>query len=313
MRKLAILILVFSLTFLVSREGALAATWEVPGDFSNIQDAIDSPLVIIGDTIRVSPGEHFGALVDKSVTIKGEGGATINDGPVHPAGLTMGFRLLAGSGGTTISHLNFKVDLAIMNGAAVHDVTVTQCTFENTIQAVSNWCGSRWEISHNNINDLRTRDGGGIGILVADYTGGTVEENIISHNKIMGTLHVYSEDGGGYNGSGIVLYADFRWGGAGATEIKKNRVVKNKVGLVSDTPSLVDVAAFELTDTRDDISADPFPVLFDNAIGFNDWRGTDMQVALTPVELEDENDISRNLGDNRGHGSHPSAFGPGGN
>jgi len=309
MRKLAILILVLSLTFLVSGEGALAATWEVPGDFPNIQEAIDFSSVMNGDTIRVSPGEHFGAFVDKSVTIKGESGATINDGPLHPAGLTMGFRLLAGSDGTTISHLNFKVDLAIMHGGAVHDVTVTQCTFENTIQAVSNWCGSGWEISHNNINDLRTWNGGGIGILVADYLGGTVEDNVVSHNKIMGTLHVDLDDCGGYNGSGIVLYADFRWDRYGAFEIKGNRVVKNKVGLVSDTPEDVDVVAFELTDTRDD----PNPVvLFDNVIGFNDWRGTVLQVVLTPG-LEDWNDISRNLGDNRGHGLHPNVFGPGGN
>ena len=160
----------------------------------------------------VSPGEHAGALVSKAVEIKGEGGAIINTGPTHPAGLSQGFRLDTGSDGATISHLTFTVDLAIMNGAAVSDVTVTQCSFENTIQAVSNWRGSGWEISHNQITDLRTRNGGGIGILVADYSGGFVEDNVVSHNKIMGVLHVDPGDGGGYDGSGIVLYADFRWG-----------------------------------------------------------------------------------------------------
>lgn len=310
MRKLTILTIVCLFTSLILAAGASAATWEVPGDFFNIQDAIDSPLVINGDTIRVSPGEHAGALVDKAVALKGEGGATINDGPMHPAGLTQGFRLLAGSDGTTISHLNFKVDLAIMNGAAVNDVTVTQCTFENTIQAVSNWRGSRWEISHNNINDLRTRSGGGIGILVADFSEGTVEDNIVSHNKIMGVLHVDPDDCGGYNGSGIVLYADFRWTRLGALAIKENRVVKNKVGLASDTPTVVDVVAIELTDTRDDTA---MCVIFDNAIGFNDLRGTVLQIALTPENLDEFNKISRNLGDNRGHGAHPSVFGPGGN
>jgi hypothetical protein len=81
---------------------------------------------------------------------------------------------------------------------------------------------------------------------------------------------------------------------------------------VSDTPDVVDVAAFELTDSRDDPDADPYPVIFDNAIGFNDFRGTALQIALTPAELEDWNYISRNLGNNRGHGEHPSLFGPGG-
>ena len=120
-------------------------------------------------------------------------------------------------------------------------------------------------------------------------------------------LYVAADDGGGYNGSGIVLYADFRWGMAGATAIKNNYVTNNQVSLVSDTPTVVDVAAFELTDTRETY---PFPVLFDNAIGFNDFRGTALQIALTPEELADYNEISRNLGDNRGHGLHPSVFKP---
>jgi hypothetical protein len=231
---------------------------------------------------------------------------------MHPAGLSYGFRLLEGSDGSTISHLQFEVDLAIMNGAAVDDVTVDHCTFRNTIQAVSNWRGSGWQISHNVIEDLRTRSGGGIGILVADYLGGVVQDNVVSHNKVTGTLHVYENDCGGYNASGIVIYADFRWGGAGAEEISDNRVVKNKVSLVSDAPEVVDVVAFELTDTRDDVSADPYPVIFDNAIGFNDWRGTALQMVFTPEGIEDANKISRNLGNNRGHGLHPSAFGPGG-
>jgi len=286
--------------------------WHVPDDFATIQDAIDSMLVADGDTIFVGPGNHAGALIDRAVEIKGEDGAVIDSGPMHPAGLSQGFRLLAGSDGTVISHLRFEVDLAIMNGAAIDDVTVAHCTFANTIQGISNWSGSGWTISYNTITDLRTRNGGGIGILVADYSGGVVTDNVVSHNKISGVLHVAAGDGGGYNGSGIVLYADFRWGLAGAAEISNNRVIKNKVSLVSDNPDVVDVAAFELTDTRDDPGADPFPVIYGNAIGFNDFRGTALQISLTPKELEDYNDISRNLGDNRGHGLPPSLFGPGG-
>jgi hypothetical protein len=290
----------------------MAVTWSVPGDFATIEDAISG--ASSGDKILVGAGNHAGCFVTKAVEIKGEDGAVINSGPMHPAGLSMGFRMMAGSDGATISHLRFEVDLAIMNGAGVDDVTIDHCTFANVIQAVSNWRGNRWQISHNVITDLRTRNGGGIGILVADYSGGVVEDNVVSHNKITGTLHVDPNDGGGYNGSGIVLYADFRWGYLGAEAIAYNRIVKNKVGLVSDTPAVVDVAAFELTDTRDDVNADPYPVVFDNAIGFNDFRGTALQIVLTPAGLDDPvNKISRNLGDNRGHGLHPSAFGPGGN
>ena len=287
-----------------------ATVWTVPGDFATIQEAIDDAAVEDGHVIRVGPGEHAGALVDKSVVIKGEGGTIINAGPAHGSGLVQGFRLLAGSDGAVFSHLTFTTDLSIMNGGAVNDVEVIHCTFLNAIQAVSNWRGNGWEISHNTIEDLRTRSGGGIGILVADYSGGTVKDNVVSHNKISGTLHVWQNDCGEYNGSGIVLYADFRWGGAGAAEIRNNRVVQNKIGMVSDTPEVVDIAAFELTDTRDDINIDR--VVFDNAIGFNDFRGTELQIVLTPDNLDEYNDISRNLGDNRGHGLHPSVFGPSG-
>ncbi len=286
--------------------------WHVPGDFATIQDAIDSPSVLDGDTIFVAPGNHAGALVTKRVEIRGQDGAVIDNGPLHPAGLSQGFRLLVGSDGATISHLQFEVDLAIMNGAAVNDVTVSHCTFVNTLQGISNWGGSGWTISHNTITDLRTRNGGGIGILVADRNGGTVSNNVISHNKIAGTLHVDPNDGGGYSGTGIVLYADFRWGMPGAVEISHNRVVQNKVSLTSDTPEVVDVVGIELTDTRDDDELDP--VVFDNAVGFNDLRGTVNAIALTPESLADINTISRNLGtdENRGHGQHPSLFGPGG-
>jgi hypothetical protein len=314
MKKLMLVLVILALLVVPSTTmaGKPGNVWDVPGDFATIQEAIDSTDVADGDTIRVGPGNFYGALVTKSVTIKGKGHAVIDDGPVHGSGLIQGFRLEAGSDGATLSHLTFETDLAIMNGDGVNDVTVTQCRFNDAIQAVSNWRGSGWEISHNTITDLRTRCGGGIGILVADFLGGIVKDNVVSHNKIAGTLHVSDGDCGNYNGSGIVLYADFRWKRLGADEITNNRVVKNKVSMVSDTPTVVDVVAFELTDTRDDTDADPFPVVFDNAIGFNDFRGTVKQIELTPTDLEDYNDISRNLGDNRGHGLHPSLFGPGG-
>lgn len=185
----------------------------MPGDFATIQDAIDDDDVQDGDKILVGPGEHAGALVTKAVEIKGEDGAVINDGPEHGSGLIQGFRLFSGSDGAKISHLRFETDLVIMNAEAVNDVTVEHCRFTNAIQAISNWRGSGWVIIHNEITDLRTRNGGGIGILVADYSGGVVSDNVVSHNTITGTLHVKPGDGGGYSGTGIVLYADFRWGG----------------------------------------------------------------------------------------------------
>ena len=231
---------------------AAAAEWKVPGHFATIQEAIDSPTVKAGDTIVVRPGAHAGALLTKSVEIRGQGRAVINDGPVHPSGKTQGFRLLAGSDGATISNLTFEVGLGIINGAAVNNVTVVQNRFLNAYQAVSNWGGSGWDISHNDIVDLETSCGGGIGILIGDWqaTSSGVLDNLVAHNKISGVLHVAPGDCGGYSGAGILIYADFRGGAPGAVALAYNRVIKNKVGVVSDDPGLVDINAFEMTDTR---------------------------------------------------------------
>jgi hypothetical protein len=127
------------------KSSASAAKYSVPGDLTTIQDAIDDANVVNGDVIMVGPGIFTGALVDKSVEIKGVGGAIINDGLAHPHPSidNQGFRLRAGSDGATISHFYFQdVDLAIMNGASVDDVTVTQNTFLSSVQGVSNWGGS---------------------------------------------------------------------------------------------------------------------------------------------------------------------------
>jgi len=286
--------------------------WHVPDDFATIQDAIDDSAVEDGDTILVGPGTHAGALVSKSVEIKGIGGAVIGSGPVHGSGLSQGFRLMTGGDGASISHLIFTTDLSIMNGDAVDDVTVTQNTFLNSVQAVSNWRGNSWQISHNKIEDLHTSCGGGIGILIGDYSGGTVMDNVVSHNSISGKITFPTGDCGGYSGTGIVLYADFRWSALGAAEISYNRVVKNSISVVLDDQGAdnpVGAIAFEMTDTRDDLNN----VIVNNSIGFNDFRGSTTQIALTPSDLDEVNSISRNFGNNRGHGLHPSIFGPGGN
>jgi hypothetical protein len=322
MRKLLISTILFSFVLLISAAGAYASAgkWKVPGDFDTIQNAIDSEDVLDGDTIFVGPGNHTGAFVTKAVQIKGQGGAVINDGPLlspyQPCEtiiLNTGF-FFTGDGagsGATISHLSFENVAFPVFSRGADDVTVTQNTMLNPIQGVTNWSGDRWEISHNKIIGLRTANGGGIGILIGDGSGGEVVDNVSSHNTISGILSVAACDNGGYCGTGIVLYADWRYGRSGAAAISYNRVVKNTISLVSDNEAVVDVVAIELSEAE---NPDPDgPVICGNSIGFNDLRGTEWQIAFTPETLEDCNDISRNIGDNRGHGLHPSVFGPGGN
>lgn len=269
--------------------------------YATITDALAA--AFDGDTILVGAGSHAGAELDKSVEIKGLPGAFIDSGPMHPVGLSYGFRLLTGSDGAVISHLTFSTDLAIMNGDAVNDVEIAHNTFLNSLQAVSNWGGDGWYIHHNEIIDLRTWNGGGIGILIADYTGNEANNNIVSNNKIYGTLHVDPADSGGYAGSGIVLYSDHRWGRLGGV-ISGNLIQRNSISLVSDTPLVVDVYAFELTQTS--LVLIPGTEIFDNIIKFNDFRGTTNQLQISPAELEDYNIFNKNLGDSRGHGDHPN-------
>lgn len=301
---------------------AVADDWTVPGDFPTIQDAVDSSSVADGDRILVGPGYFAGATVTKAVEIRGVGGAVINSGPqLGSYPFYIGFWFPGGGvgSGATICRFRFEdLEFPVFSRGADY-VTVTHCCLEDPIQGISNWGGTGWQVSHNNICDLRTSSGGGIGIIIADRyaTAGGVCHNTVSHNKISGTLHVHPNDCGGYNGSGIVLYADFRWGFPGAEEISNNRIVKNRIKLTSDTPSVVDVVAIELTENYYP-NPDPDPednVLFDNAVGFNDLRGTVLTIICTPETLWDENNISRNLGydKSRGKGLHPKLFGPGGN
>jgi len=92
--------------------------------------------------------------------------------------------------------------------------------------------------------------------------GGVVTDNLVSHNQISGTLHVSPTDCGGYSGTGIVVYADYRFGRSGASQISYNRIVKNSVSLVSDTPAVVDVIGIELTE-----AGDPDPSLRQAVVG----------------------------------------------
>lgn len=304
-----------------------AVTWNVPGDFVDIQAAIDSPDVLDGHTILVGPGNHYGATVTKAVEIKGEGGAVINSGPVYANKYMTGFLFRDGAGdGATISHLSFKtVDLSIYS-RDTDDVTVDHCTFTSPMQGITNWNGNGWNISHNVINGLRTISGGGIGIFVGTRLpeGSTANNNLIAHNKITGQVVVPQDEidrynerppypDAGFSVPGICLMSDRRKEPAGT--ISGNRILKNKIALSSNNPRNHWPCGIGLSDLGLKYLDPPVPDLLNNKVGFNDVRGMlgieGTPIALVPDELDDSNKISRNLGDdanNRGHGLHPRVF-----
>ncbi len=279
--------------------------WHVPNDFPTIQEAIDSTKVQDGDTIVVEPGAYAGAEVTKAVTIFGRGGAVINSGPLPWPGVRpfmAGFLFPGGDddgSGATITHFQFEdVEFPVFSRGA-SNVTITHCTMTGSIQGISNWHGDGWRISYNTFNGLATACGGGIGIFIGCCYGGTASNNMVTHNSITGQIAVPGDDCGGYNGSGICLMSDRRWGAAGG-ELAENCILLNRVALSSSNPGLVESVGIELTDmglelnTLDNGTA---PDLTGNSVAFNNLRGMEGEpIALNPEEVSDNNIIFHNMG-----------------
>ena len=280
-----------------------AAVLKVPNPYATIQEAVDAAAP--GDTIMVAPGEHAGCWIYKPVHIKGQGNATITAGLNY--GYVFGFIFGPGSDGSSISHLAFTVDFPIY-GTWANDVTVTQCSLRNPIQGISVYEGCGWDISQNTIVDVRMEPlgpSGGHGIVFVHRYGGPVADNVVSHNVIRGQVTVLPNNlDPSWVRSGIALF-----GTSDTGPVSHNLVEYNEVALLSSDETVLGVAGILLQDMRPD-AASLEPIITDNAIGFNDLRGTALPIALLPGSLADVNFIARNLGENRGHGLHPSFFKP---
>jgi hypothetical protein len=284
---------------LVATESAAVSAWKVPGHFPTIQAAIDSSHVHDGDIIDVYFRHRLaGATVTKAVTIRAVGPVTISSGPYVNSLGKAGF-LFPGGGqgsGATITGFSFRGVAFPVFSRGADDVSVSHNTMWAPIQGVTSWAnghwGTGWHIAYNAIWNLRTRCGGGIGILIGDFAGGRVTGNMVAHNAIRGLVHVPPTDCGGYDAPGVVLFADHRYPGDTGGVIEGNRVLKNRVDLVSTRPALVGATGVELTDTRD-LAAELD--IRDNGVVYNDLRGTPVPLHLTPDELSTVNTIEGNL------------------
>lgn len=228
--------------------------------YTTIQDAIDA--VAPGTKIEVCSGTYAGAHVTKAVDLKAKGTVIINDGPYsHPGRFKAGFLFTSDGSGSGASIEGFiiqgaqqfsgddgLIDFAVYS-RGTDNVTIKKNVITDTLQGITAWNGSSWKIEKNEITDLWAANGGGIAIFVGAFDGGSYSGHTIKKNEISGTVTVLPGDYGGYDASGIVLYADFRWGRAGATALTGNKIEKNEIDLVSDTPGVVNVNAIEITES----------------------------------------------------------------
>lgn len=279
--------------------GAWARTFYIPGHFETIQQAVDSADVVDGDRLLIRRGRHAGAVLNKRLVIAGRPGAIIDSGPIFIAdypcigemriGFQLGFNGAGEGSGSTIQNLEFDNLAFPVYGRDVDDVRVIGNTMRNPIQGVTNRGGSDWRILYNRIRDLRTANGGGIGIFITDASAreGGVIGNHVSYNDLSGTVHVSSCELGGYDASGVVLNADFRNGAMGAEEISENIISWNRIALVSDAPSMIDVVGIVLEDSRNDDCSPP--IIVDNIIWYNDLHRLDTAFLFAPTALEDSN------------------------
>lgn len=279
--------------------GVWARTYWIPGHFDTIQEAVDSAEVADGDRLIIRPGRHAGAVLHKRLIISGRPGAIIDSGPVFIAaypcigdmriGFQLGFNGEQEGSGSVIRNLVFDNLAFPVYGRDVDGVRVIGNTMYNPIQGVTNRGGSNWKIVHNRIRDLRTANGGGIGIFITDASAreGGITHNSVSDNDITGTLHVSSCDNGGYDAIGVALNADFRNGLSGAEAIAENIISWNRIELVSEMPTVVDVVGIVLEDSRDDEQLPPLVV--DNIVWFNDLHHLADALLFFPATLEDCN------------------------
>jgi hypothetical protein len=266
---------------------------------NTIQAGIDNAAP--GDVVAVKAGTYAGAVVNKAVHLRARGKVTIDTGPfTHPGALRGGFIFEAGGAGSGASIEKFtfagtiqtgfgpddgKLDFAIFSRGA-DGVSVQHNSIVNTLQGITNWNGVDWDIAHNTLVDLWTICGGGIGILVGGFDGSAITGHRVAHNTVKGTVRVSPGDCGGYDATGITLYADFRFGRAGASTVSDNVIEHNKVELVSDAPGVVNANGLELTVGTSVPGTEPV-VMTDNLVAKNHLTGNSGNaIAVTAGTLD---------------------------
>jgi parallel beta-helix repeat protein len=212
--------------------------------YGTIQAAVDN--ADPGNHIEVAAGTYAGAIVDKDLTISGEpdGSSIINTGvPYKDGGTTptTAFRLDGNADGTEI--YNFTINnnqpasfyFAVFARGA-DNVIIDSLAVNDTVQGITNWGGSDWEITNNVITDTVAAGGGGIGIYLGARPANKYYEtplpvcsdNLVQYNTINATATAEA-----YSCPGICLSLDLRYEGydniGGTEDVSGNQILDNDI------------------------------------------------------------------------------------
>lgn len=260
----------------VDDEGSDSNPGTEAAPFATIQKAVDEAA---GSTINVAPGEYAGAIVDKEVTIIGaaDGSSVITSGVPYKVGgsYDTAFRLDAGADGAEIRNFTVNCDSSSgyyfgVFGRGVDDVVIDSLAVNDPIQGITNWGGSGWEITSNEVTDTAAAGGGGIGIFLGatppDYptcSGNLVQFNTIASNATAPT----------YTCPGMVLALDVRYGGyddlTGTEEMTGNQILDNDyVGTANENEVGIEVGVIGLEGNTTKV-AELLGVIHDNTVESN--------------------------------------------
>lgn len=201
--------------------------WDAYNTIQAGVDAVDEEGIV-----NVAAGDYAGAVVNKNVKIIGstEGDSVIISGVDFKAEsdtYKSAFRPEADGAEIRNFTITEDIDLGIY-AVEVNNITVDSVTIGYTVQGITNWGGSDWVITNNNIEGTTASSGGGIGISVGAKTGQQCNENLIQNNTINSVAIAEN-----YSTPGILLSFDTRNDGYesidGNEDISGNKIINNTI------------------------------------------------------------------------------------
>jgi len=220
--------------------------WDLNYDhYFYIQNAVDQ--ASDGDTINVAAGNGYhGAIIDKEVVIDGaDGGASVVTSGVpykSGSGLTTAFRLDAGADNTEIRNFTIQCDQASsfyfgVFSRGVDDVIVDSLTVNDSVQGITNWGGSNWEITNNDLSDTVAAGGGGIAIFLGARP---TDHPVCSGNLVQDNVMSSASTEAGYTSPGIFFGLDARGKTipddlSGSEDVSYNRIIENTISGTGNT------------------------------------------------------------------------------